>query len=136
MSPPRRPTNPSMPAMGPLPFAENEVSQPGLQLESVVREAGFREGPKDPVWFKLLERFGFPTLVAAGLAWGFVGYNRQVREDAGAMRREFRETVDVLAKDAAQDRRETAKALGDVLSELRQIREQLRDRGASGGRGR
>jgi hypothetical protein len=85
------------------------------------------ESPKDPTWFRVLERFGFPTLVALGLAWGFVGYNKQVREDAAKARVEFREVVDRLIKSQDEDRKEMRASLTRQTQLLEQIAERLKE---------
>ena len=65
----------------------------------------------DPLWFRLLERFGFPTLVAAALAWGLVAYNKQVREDAAAQRTNWGEQIDKLVRSQHDDREAMIRAL-------------------------
>jgi uncharacterized protein HemX len=83
------------------------------------------EQPRDPMWFRVLERYGFPTLVALALGWGFVGYNKQVREDAAKARVEFREVVDRLIKSQEEDRREMRASLTRQTQLLEQIAERL-----------
>jgi hypothetical protein len=80
---------------------------------------------RDPMWFRVLERYGFPTLVALALGWGFVGYNKQVREDAAKARVEFREVVDRLIKSQEEDRREMRASLTRQTQLLEQIAERL-----------
>lgn len=56
-----------------------------------------------PAWFRMvygtMERFGFPTLVAIGLALGFVYYNRQVRADTAVAHKDFLSAMQEQAKE-------------------------------------
>jgi hypothetical protein len=81
--------------------------------------------PRDPMWFRVLERYGFPTLVAVGLAWGFVAYNKQVREDQAKARVEYREGLDKLTRELAEDRKELRASVIRQTQLLEQIAERL-----------
>jgi hypothetical protein len=83
------------------------------------------EQPRDPMWFRVLERYGFPTLVAVGLAWGFVAYNKQVREDQAKARVEYREGLDKLTRELAEDRKELRASVIRQTQLLEQIAERL-----------
>ncbi len=81
-----------------------------------------------PLWYHLLERFGFPTVVALGLAFGIAVYNRQVREDRrtdhqehlAAMREQHEAFVGAL--------RNNTDAIKDSAQELQKIRRDLGSR--------
>lgn len=123
MAPVRQPTNPRM-------VAHPIVSEMGDEVTPLpfMGPVSAQEAQRDPTWFRLLERFGFPTLVALGLAWAFVGYNRQVREDQAQSRREFADAVEKLTRAAADDRKEVRDHLQKQTSVLEQIKDQLRVR--------
>lgn len=81
-----------------------------------------------PMWFRLIREFGFPMIVAAGLAWGFVGYNKQVREDQAKERQNVAEIVEKLNKRAEDDRRELSGKLDRQLNLLEQIKDAVQSR--------
>lgn len=91
------------------------------------REATY-EGAAIPMWFRLIREFGFPMIVAMGLAWGFVGYNRQVREDQAKERQNMAEIVEKLTRRADEDRKEFSSKLSQMLPLLEQIKDELRAR--------
>jgi hypothetical protein len=114
------------------PFALQQL-QPAVSAVAVAEAQS-----KDPVWYRLLERFGFPTLVALGLAYGFVGYNKQVREDRATDIAQYSKMVTSVSETNAKALTEVKSAIdkqGVTLEQIRDsLRETQRDNRGSGGR--
>jgi hypothetical protein len=100
-----------------------------LPAEDMASELMAQEAKRDPGWMRILERFGFPMLVSLGLAYGFVGYNRQVREDAAAVREHWKAVVADVVKEHKEERGESKALLEKANQLLQEIRDTLRDRG-------
>lgn len=118
---PRRPTNPNMKVL------EDIDASMGEGTAHAHRETTIETSPI-PTWFRLIREFGFPMIVAAGLAWAFVGYNKQVREDQAKERQNIAEIVEKLNRRAEDDRKELSSKLDRMLPLLEQIKDELRSR--------